>query len=70
MTRIAKSATFATVQRPTSHPICPPLIPVGTRLICYGVPCLVTRHLDFGTLDAESLDGRRAYRVTGLPFVR
>lgn len=43
---------------------------VGMLVRVYGVQCEIVRVLPFGTIDVVSLDGSRAWRVSGLGFVR
>lgn len=39
---------------------------VGDFVTVYGVTCRIVRVWPLGTLDVETLDGSRAWRVTGL----
>lgn len=43
---------------------------VGQTYNVYGQTCRIVKVYDFGTMDVETLDGSRAYRVTGLPFIK
>lgn len=40
----------------------------GDTMNVYGRPCRVTKVWPFGTVDVVTLDGKKAWRVTGLPF--
>ncbi len=42
---------------------------VGQLYTVYGVVCRIVRVRPFGTIDVESLDGTKAWRVTGLFFL-
>lgn len=44
------------------------MIKIGTIITVYGQPCRVYRMHPLGTVDVETLDGKRCYRVTGLPL--
>ena len=39
---------------------------IGDIIIVYGQKCRIYAIHDFGTIDVETLDGSRCYRVTGL----
>lgn len=41
---------------------------VGQLVEVHGVKCRITRIRKFGTIDVLTLDGTRAWRVTGLNF--
>lgn len=41
---------------------------VGQVIKVYGQDCRIFKIHPFGTLDVVTLDGSRAYRVTGLAF--
>lgn len=39
---------------------------VGAVVVVYGVRCVVFKVRPFGTVDVLSLDGKQAFRVSGL----
>jgi len=41
----------------------------GQLITIYGHKCRIVTVHPFGTLDVETLDGSRAWRVTGLAFI-
>lgn len=41
---------------------------VGMRVTVHGTPCRIFKVRPAGTIDVVSLDGRRAWRLTGLMF--
>ena len=41
---------------------------IGQLYKVYGVLCRIVKVRAFGTLDVVTLDGTKAYRVSGLPF--
>lgn len=43
-----------------------PNLTVGAPFDVRGVACKITKVWPFGTIDVVSLDGKSAYRVTGL----
>ena len=43
---------------------------IGMIVKVLGQDCRITKIRPFGTIDVESLDGLRAYRVSGLGFGR
>lgn len=42
------------------------VLAVGDVIRCHGIPCRITKVWPFGTYDVLSLDGERAFRVSGL----
>lgn len=42
---------------------------IGQWMMVRGLRCTITKIHPFGTVDVVSSDGKRAFRVTGLPFV-
>lgn len=42
---------------------------IGQTYKVYGQTCRIVKVHQFGTIDVETLDGSRAYRVTGLSFI-
>lgn len=42
---------------------------VGQVIQVYGQPCRIFKVHPLGTVDVVTLDGSRAYRVTGLSFL-
>jgi hypothetical protein len=42
---------------------------IGQTFVVYGVQCRITKVHSLGALDVVSLDGERAWRITGLPFL-
>jgi hypothetical protein len=41
---------------------------LGMIVTVYGVKCRIFKVHPMGTIDVVSIDGRRAWRITGLPF--
>lgn len=41
---------------------------VGMSMVVYGVPCIIVKVLPAGTVDVVSVDGSKAFRVSGLSF--
>ncbi len=42
---------------------------IGQIITVRGVTCRIVKILAFGTIDVVSLDGSRAFRMTGLNFI-
>jgi hypothetical protein len=42
---------------------------IGQTIRVYGQVCRIIKVRAAGTIDVETLDGSRAYRVTGLAFI-
>lgn len=43
---------------------------IGQIIKVHGAACRVVKVYDFGTCDVESVDGKRAWRVTGLGWIK
>ena len=41
---------------------------IGQLVTVYGQQCRIIAIHDFGTIDVETLDGSRCYRLSGLAF--
>lgn len=42
---------------------------IGMVMMVRNQKCRIVKIHKFGTVDVETIDGTRAYRVTGLPFI-
>lgn len=42
---------------------------IGQHVMVRGVECVIFKIHAFGTIDVESLDGKHAWRLSGLPMV-
>jgi hypothetical protein len=41
---------------------------VGQHVTVYGQECEIIRVYSYGTIDVATLDGKKAWRITGLAF--
>lgn len=42
---------------------------LGQPVTVRNIPCVITKILPFGTIEAEALNGPQAFRISGLSFM-